>query len=370
MKYSFEQLFVVAHSMGGLVARSAVIEKDVHHKALKLFVSISTPWGGEARAKTGVEQSPAVIPSWRDVEPDSDFIKQVFAVKLAPSIHYYLLFGHKGNGSLFRPNNDNTVTLESILDSRAQADALKVIGFNEDHVSILSSPAVMAQFQAILSSTETNKDKSYVRSKGYVRVAHAFDPPNVRIPSQMALVLAPSGNDAEATQLKINPFLPKQDTGAVAPKKYDVSLCALGFKTVPDHLTLDIQAGKIADAGFVLKPQGMVAGVIAATTSADDSFWGLYKDLPKKVKIRAITLSGQGLSRSLLPDDKMSDRQVLATFLASRDYAFKNSFAFFDLPAGVFNLTIEADGCEMFSTTIEARPGEFIPPAPFRLIVK
>ena len=299
LKYRFEQLYVVAHSMGGLVARSAIIEKDIYHDTLKLFVSISTPWGGEARAKTGVEKSPAVIPSWKDVEPDSDFIKQIFAVKIAPSIHYYLFFGHKGSGSLFRPNNDNTVTLESILDPRAQGDALKVIGFNEDHVSILSSPEVMTQFKAVLASTEANKDKTYARSKGYLHVVHAFDPPNIKIPSQMALVLAPSGNNEVAMQLKINPFLPQQETGAIAPKKYDVSLCALGFKTEPDHITLDIQAGKIADAGFTLKPQGMVAGFIAASTSADDSFWGLYKGLPENVKIRAIKLSGSGISRSL-----------------------------------------------------------------------
>lgn len=369
-KYRFEQLYVVAHSMGGLVARSALIEKDIYHDAVKLFVSISTPWGGEQLAKTGVEKSPAVIPSWKDVAPDSDFIKEVFTVKIAPSIHYYLFFGHKGSGSPFRQNNDNTVTLESILDARAQADALKVIGFNEDHISILSSPDVMAQFKTVLAGTEANKDKTYTRSKGYLHVAHVFDPPDVTIPSQMSLVLAPSGNDEDATQLKINPFLPGQETGAIAPKKYDISLCALGFKTEPGHITLDIQAGKIADARFTLKPQGMVAGFIAVATAADDSFWGLYKGLPKKVKIRTIRLDGPGISRSLSPNDMMRDREVLAAFLASQDYAFKDSFAFFDLPAGVYSLTIDAEGCEIFSTKIETRPGEFIPPAPYRLILK
>ncbi len=215
------------------------------------------------------------------MEPDSDFIKQIFAVKIAPSIHYYLFFGHKGSGSLFRPNNDNTVTLESILDPRAQGDALKVIGFNEDHVSILSSPEVMTQFKAVLASTEANKDKTYARSKGYLHVVHAFDPPNIKIPSQMALVLAPSGNNEVAMQLKINPFLPQQETGAIAPKKYDVSLCALGFKTEPDHITLDIQAGKIADAGFTLKPQGMVAGFIAASTLQTTASGVFIKDCRK-----------------------------------------------------------------------------------------
>ena len=114
----------------------------------------------------------------------------------------------------------------------------------------------------------------------------------------------------------------------------------------------------------------MAAGFIAASTSTDDSFWGLYKELPDSVNIRAIKLSGSGISRSLSPTDKMSDRETLAAFLASKDFAFKNSFVFFDLPSGNYDLTIEADGCESFSTKIEVKSGEFIPPAPFRLILK
>jgi len=370
-KYQFESLYVVAHSMGGLVSRSVMIEKgDNYFDSLKLYVSISTPWGGEARAKTGVEKSPAVIPSWKDMQPDSEYIKRVLGTKLDPAIRYYLFFGHKGGGSLFRQNNDNTVTLESMLDSRAQADALKVGGLNEDHVSILSSPEMMAQFKAALARTEANKDKTYARSKGYIHVKHSFDPPNTKIPSQMALVLAPSGTEEKEKNLQHNPFLPEQETGAIVPGKYEVSLCALGFKTEPDHRTLDIKPGKIEEAQFLLKPQGMIAGYMTAATAADDSFWGFFKDLPEQVKIRTIKLSGPGISRSIVPDNKMREREVLSTFLASRDFAHKATFAFFDLPDGDYDLTIEGDGCETFTTRIKATPGEFIPPPMFRLVLK
>ncbi|OQC55340.1 MAG: PGAP1-like protein [Deltaproteobacteria bacterium ADurb.Bin022] len=369
-KYAFENLYVVAHSMGGLVSRAAIMEDSTFSDSIRLFVSISSPWGGEGRAKTGVEKSPAVIPSWKDVEPDSPYIQRIFSKKLDPSIRYYLFFGHKGGGSLFRQNNDNTVTLESMLDPRAQADALKVTGLNEDHVSILCSPEMLRHFQAVLAATEDHKDKTYVRSRGYLQVEHAFDPPGTKIPSQMSLVLAPSGTRQKEKQLKINPFQFRQETGAIVPGRYDVSLCALGFRTEPDHQALEIKAGQITDAKFTLKPQGMIANLIYAKTAMDDRFWGFYKELPDKVKIRAIRLSGPGVSRSLTPDDKMNDREVLATFLASRDYAYKNSFAFFDLPAGTYDLTIEADGCDPWSEKVKAQPGEFTPPAPIRLIVK
>jgi pimeloyl-ACP methyl ester carboxylesterase len=369
-KYNLEQLFVVAHSMGGLVSRSALIEPDLHNRAVKLFISISTPWGGEQLAKTGVENSPAVIPSWKDMEPGSNFIHTVFAVKLPDTMRYYLFFGHKGGGSLFRQNNDNTVTLESMLDPRAQADALKVTGFNEDHISILSSPEMIAQYKAIVATTEANLKKAIAATKGYVDLRRTFSPPDVKIPLQMAFVLIPAKGEARETQFKVDPFQARQETGAVAPGDYEASLCALGFKTDPANHPLTIHAGKITDAGFSLTPQGMVAGLITATAAADDSYWGYLRTLPEKVRVRAVTLAGAGMQRTLAPADGMSDREVLKTFLSSKDFACKDQFAFFGLPAGEYTLSIEADGYEPYATRIKVQPGEFIPPAPFRLKAK
>jgi len=369
-KYAFDALYVVAHSMGGLVSRAALVEKNAFSGAIKLFVSISTPWGGEQRAKKGVENSPAVIPSWKDMDPGSEFIRRTLGTKMEPSIHYYLFFGHKGSGGLFRQNNDNTVTLESMLDSRAQADALKTTGLNEDHVSILSSPEMMKYFKAILTSTEAHKDKTYLRSKGYLNVKHTFDPPDAKIPAQMTLVLVPTESNEKDKQLKINPLQSEQETGAIAPGKYKAYLSALGFKTEPDHIPVDITGGHIADAAFTLKPRGMVANYIYAATATHDNFWGFYRDLPKNVKIKSIRISGVSVSRTLTPKDEMSDREEMDKFLESRDYALKNSFVFFDLPAGNYDLTIDADGCETFSTRIRVQPGDFTPFAPFRLILK
>lgn len=369
-RHHFEQVFVVAHSMGGLVSRSALIEPDLHNRAVKLFVSISTPWGGEQRAKTGVDNSPAVIPSWKDMEPGSDFIRDIFAVKLPETIRYYLFFGHKGGGSPFRQNNDNTVTLESMLDPRAQADALKVTGFNEDHISILNSAEVMARYKAIVDATEANLKKTIAPASGYVDIRHNFLPPDVKIPLQMSFVLVPAKGDDRETQFKVDPFMTRQETGAVAPGDYEASLCALGFTTDPANHPLSVNAGKITEVRYTLTPQGMVAGLITATAAADDGYWGYIRALPDQVKVRVITLAGAGMNRTLRPTDDMSEREVLKTFLASKDYCCRNGFAFFDLPAGDYTLSIEADGYEPYTTTVKVQPGEFIPPAPFRLTTK
>ena len=74
-RYSPDNFAVVAHSMGGLVARQGITNyiKGTERNDIPLFVSISTPWGGHPTAKPGLENSPVVIPSWRDMEPGSAF---------------------------------------------------------------------------------------------------------------------------------------------------------------------------------------------------------------------------------------------------------------------------------------------------------
>ena len=139
--YGFEQMGVVAHSMGGLVSRSFILKHmaEDHKATIKVFVSFSTPWGGVATAAKGVEHAPEAIPSWRDVEPKSEFLKRIYADSLKPILPHYLFFGYRGDCSLVMANSDGTIEILSQLDMRAQDDAVFVRGQNEDHMSILES---------------------------------------------------------------------------------------------------------------------------------------------------------------------------------------------------------------------------------------
>ena len=60
------------------------------------------------------------------------------------------MFSYKGNCSLFLENNDGTVELSSELDQRAQKEADRIFGYNEDHGSILFSERVQAQINDLL----------------------------------------------------------------------------------------------------------------------------------------------------------------------------------------------------------------------------
>ncbi|MCP4150343.1 MAG: alpha/beta hydrolase, partial [bacterium] len=71
-KYKFNKLYITAHSMGGLVAKSFLVNYGREFPYVKLFISLATPWGGDKMAEYGVQQSPAVIPSWIDMQPEGD----------------------------------------------------------------------------------------------------------------------------------------------------------------------------------------------------------------------------------------------------------------------------------------------------------
>jgi hypothetical protein len=137
--HRFDVVCVVAHSMGGLVARSAIndmVQRDAG-AYVGLFVSISTPWGGHAAAAAGVRHSPVVVPSWVDMAEGSPFLTSLLAASPPPDIPHHLYFSYRGGRG-----TDGTVSLRSQLDPRVQLGAARVFGFDEDHVSVLGSAAV------------------------------------------------------------------------------------------------------------------------------------------------------------------------------------------------------------------------------------
>ena len=124
-KYQFSKLYITAHSMGGLVVRSFLVN-FVRNVSIKIkFISISTPWGGDDLAALGVKYMPAVIPSWNEIRSDGHFIESLYEKKLPENVEHYLFFSYRGDGNPFRQSNDRVVTLQSELDCRAQTEARK-----------------------------------------------------------------------------------------------------------------------------------------------------------------------------------------------------------------------------------------------------
>lgn len=152
--YAFNQLHVVAHSMGGLVSRSFVIENVLEggNRYIEKFVTISTPWNGHEAAELGVKMAPKVVPSWYDMQTDSDFQKQILSRKLEGKVDHLILYGNQSSSSRILPDeNDGTVSVDSMTYKAAVKDSVEIVVYDADHVNILSREDVIAKVHAFLA---------------------------------------------------------------------------------------------------------------------------------------------------------------------------------------------------------------------------
>jgi len=150
--YGFEKVHVVAHSMGGLVSRYAILGNlESPNECIGRFVSISSPFGGQEFAAVGVKRSPVVVPSWRDIEPESEFLEEIFKDELLGDVDHMLLYGYKSSKSRSLPDeNDGTLSVNSMTFEPAIEDAVKVEKYHDDHMSILSNRDVIREVERFL----------------------------------------------------------------------------------------------------------------------------------------------------------------------------------------------------------------------------
>lgn len=151
-EFGVSRLYVTAHSMGGLVARDFIQRRDgaADSPSVPVFITLATPWRGHRAARMGVERSPAIVPSWIDMQIDSEYQQTIFARPLSGGTAYYLFYAQTDPAQSIERATDGTVSVLSQLHPDAVRDAREVIGFTETHVSVLGSPAVIAAYLHIL----------------------------------------------------------------------------------------------------------------------------------------------------------------------------------------------------------------------------
>ncbi|MGH1471220.1 MAG: hypothetical protein ACRBCS_08510 [Cellvibrionaceae bacterium] len=131
-------LVVVAHSMGGLIVREALNLTDETAERKILFVSLASLYGGHPAASMLDNVSGMVMPSWKNLNPNSDFMTDLFRRKLPKNIEHRLYYAFdNGTGIAIGENSDGVVPLSSQLHPSAQQQAAFQFGFNATHTSIL-----------------------------------------------------------------------------------------------------------------------------------------------------------------------------------------------------------------------------------------
>jgi pimeloyl-ACP methyl ester carboxylesterase len=150
-RYTFQQCYIVGHSMGGLVARAFIKDylRDYPNrsKSIRLLVTVNSPLNGRGSAGIGVRRSPIVVPVWRDIATGSSFLQDLNAWPWPGRIPYHLFFSY-----LDDRGGDGVVPLRSQIPLKIQAEAKRLYGFNDSHVGILSDRAFIEQFNAVLAA--------------------------------------------------------------------------------------------------------------------------------------------------------------------------------------------------------------------------
>jgi pimeloyl-ACP methyl ester carboxylesterase len=152
IRHGFDRLCVVAHSMGGLVARG-FLKADARlgeTHSVRVLVTIASPLGGMPSAGRGVRMAPEVVRSWIDLAPGSEYLRTLYTEPLPDETEYHLLFAYKDSGA-----SDGTVGLPSQIRGDAQAESTVMRGFEATHVGALRSDAVIAHVNAALDACQS-----------------------------------------------------------------------------------------------------------------------------------------------------------------------------------------------------------------------
>lgn len=151
VQHRFTDMIVVAHSMGGMVTRSFVMQHRERRRPyrLRMVMTINSPIHGMDSAAVGVRYSPVVVSSWRDVAPDSAFVATYVDWKWPKDIPYHLIFSY-----LPSEEGDGVVPLSSQLSLSLQDEATRVLGFESEHSAILTNAEFVRRFGQIISAYE------------------------------------------------------------------------------------------------------------------------------------------------------------------------------------------------------------------------
>lgn len=139
-------MIIVAHSMGGLVVRDALNKYKglSSENQVALLITIASPLGGHAAAATGEAHGPLVLPAWRDLNPQSQFIQELYRKPLHDSLSYHLLYAYKDSRTVkLGESSDGVVALSSQLHPPAQQQSDQQFGFNSSHTGILANEAMI-----------------------------------------------------------------------------------------------------------------------------------------------------------------------------------------------------------------------------------
>jgi hypothetical protein len=352
---------MVAHSMGGLVARSFLVDYGVQFPYVQLLVSLATPWGGDHMAELGVKQSPAVIPSWIDMQPEGNFVKSLYRKKLPEAVSFYMFTGHRGSRNPLRSNNDGTIALASIMDYRSQSEAKMNYVFDEDHASIIYSKEVVDRLNTIFDGYYKKQNALAHQLGGFVKVHFDYTFPHKGTRPETIFVIVPVAKKKNKAEIITRLWEGDNDKtlGPFPAGDYYAAMVALAAKPRKKYIFFSIENNKTKELNFVFEPDGEIYGCVTAALKTKDKFAGrpdiTYQVEDEAIHIQSVQLTGNQVKQTLRPDTPgLRDEYYL---IERKDYCTSKCFGFFGLPLGEYKLLIKAQGYQSVEKNYSVLPG-------------
>jgi pimeloyl-ACP methyl ester carboxylesterase len=95
LTHGYGETHLIAHSMGGLVVQRLLADHGAQLPQVRSVATLATPWGGVRSASVGVRRSPAVVPSWRDVDPKGQFLSELFMRPIPQHVRHLLMYTYR-----------------------------------------------------------------------------------------------------------------------------------------------------------------------------------------------------------------------------------------------------------------------------------
>lgn len=159
-------IIIIAHSMGGLIVREALNSYSAAEEENRpaLLITLATPFAGHAAATSGVKHAPFVIPAWRDLDPTSPFIRELFRKPLADDLEHHLIYAESSSNSVHkRSQSDGVVPLSSQLRGEAVEQSNYQRGFKAGHSAILEDDGAITYILETISSVESIYPQSHLQ---------------------------------------------------------------------------------------------------------------------------------------------------------------------------------------------------------------
>jgi len=166
-------MITVAHSMGGLIVREALNKYDnsSDENKIRLLVTMASPFVGHPAASLTEKNGLMVLPSWRDLNPESRFVKELFRKPLPQTIEHQLLYAYDNPAMLkISKNSDGVVPLSSQLPLEAQQQATGQLGFESSHTGILKNEQMISHLFERMDQVQNFYPESHlkvIRRGGY-----------------------------------------------------------------------------------------------------------------------------------------------------------------------------------------------------------